>query len=139
MRILVESLVSCRLVERTQVLEVRTNLDIVEIVLVHLRGHTHSSAIPTYLEFRIFFVDILRQSVDTPRLSITAHKGDAGDILPVLGDELVNGVGGERHAHIFPQVLRVAARTATRTARDVDGERNLIRNLLEHNACVDVL
>ena len=44
--VLVEPLVGRRLVQWTKVLEIRTNLDVVEVILVHLGRKTHSATIP---------------------------------------------------------------------------------------------
>jgi len=115
-RVLVEPLVGRGLVERTEVLEVGPDLDVVEVVLVHLEGDAHPAAVPRHLQVGIFLVDVLRQTIDAPRLSITAHEGNTGDVLAVLLDELVDGVCRERHADVLPQILRVATRAATRTA-----------------------
>ena len=138
-RVLVEALVGRGLVERTEMLEVGTELDVVEVVLVHLGGHPHPAAIPRDLQVGVFLVDVLCQTVDAPGLSISTHEGDAGDVLAVLLDEFVDGISGERHADVLPQILRVAAWAATGAARYVDGKGHLVRYLLKDNACVDVL
>ena len=115
-RVLVEPLVGRGLVERSEVLEVGPDLDVVEVVLVHLQRHAHLAAVPCDLQVGIFLVDVLCQTVDAAWFGVTAHEGDAGDVLAVLLHKLVDGVGGERHADIFPQILRVAAGATAGTA-----------------------
>ena len=83
MSILVEPLVSGGAVEGTEVLKVRTNLDIIKIVFIYLRRHSHPAAVPRNLQFRIFLMDVLSHPVDAARFSIPTHKGDAGDVLTV--------------------------------------------------------
>ena len=112
----VKPLVGGGAVERTEVLEVRTDLDVVEIVLVHLQWHAHPAAVPRHLQLRILLMDVLCQTVDAARFGVTAHESDAGDVLAVLLHKFVDGVGGERHADIFPQILRVAAGATAGTA-----------------------
>ena len=112
-RVLVEPLVGRGLVERSEVLEVGPDLDVVEVVLVHLQRHAHPAAVPRHLQVGIFLVDVLRQTIDAPRLGITAHEGDAGDVLAVLLDEFVDGISGERHPNVLPQILRMAAWATT--------------------------
>ena len=108
-RVLVEPLVGRGLVERSEVLEVGPDLDVVEVVLVHLQRDTHLAAVPCDLQVGIFLVDVLRQTVDAAWLGITSHEGYAGDVLAVLLDEFVDSISGERHPNVLPQILRVAA------------------------------
>ena len=115
-RVLIEPLVGRGLVERSEVLEVGPDLDVVEVVLVHLQRDTHLAAVPCDLQVGIFLVDVLCQTVDAAWFGVTAHESDAGDVLAVLLHKLVDGVGGERHADIFPQILRVAAGATAGTA-----------------------
>lgn len=136
--VLVEPLVGRGLVKRTEVLEIGTDLDVVEVILVHLQWNAHPATVPCDLQVRIFLMDVLCQTVDAPWLSIATHEGDTSDVLAVLLDELVNGVGRKRHTDVLPKILRMAAWAAAGTTRDVDGKGHLIRNLLKDNACVNV-
>ena len=135
----VEALVGGGFVEGTQVLEVRADLDVVEVVLVDLLGDAHPAAVPSHLEVGVLLVYVLCEAVDAPWLCVASHECDAGDVLAVLGHELVYGVGGEGHAHILPQILRVAAWASAGTARDVDGQGHFVGYFLEDDSCVDVL
>ena len=137
-RVLVEPLVGRGLVERTEVLEVRTDLDVVEVVLVHFQRHAHLATVPRHFQFGVLLVDVLCQTVDATRFGITTHEGDAGDVLAVLLDEVIDGIGGERKTDVLPQILRVTAWAVTGTSRYVDGKCHLIGNLLEHDAAVDI-
>ena len=139
MSVLVEPLVSCRLVERTKVLEIRTNFDEVEIILVYLRRKSHPATVPCHLQMWILFVDVLCQPINSTWLSIPSHESDTSDVLAVLLDKRINGVGGERHTDILPQVGAMAAWTMAGTTRNVDGKRHFIGYLLKNDVAVDVL
>ena len=137
--VLVEPLVGRRLVQWTKVLEIRTNLDVVEVILVHLGRKAHSATIPRHLQVWVFLMDVLCQSVDSTRFGITTHEGDAGDVLAVLLDEVIDGISGERHANVLPQIRTVATRTMAWAPRYVDGKCHLIGYLLKHDVAIDVL
>lgn len=139
MSVLVEPLVSCRLVERTKVLEIRTNFDEVEIILVYLRRKSHPATVPCHLQMWILFVDVLCQPINSTWLSIPSHESDTSDVLAVLLDKRINGVCSERHTNVLPQIGAMATRAMTGTTRNVDGKRHFIGYLLKNDVAVDVL
>ena len=134
----VEALISGGRLERTEVLDVRTNLDVVKVLLVDHRGNADATAVPCHMELRMVLVDVLRQLVDAARVGIAAHEGDAGDVGTILRHEVVDGIGIERHADVVPEVTAVTPRTVTRAIRDVNCQCHLVGYLLEYNACIYV-
>jgi hypothetical protein len=66
-------------------------------------------------------MDILCQQVYSFWVGITAHKRDTGNIIAEALYEIIERFGIEREANVFPEILAMTARTATRTATDVNG------------------
>ena len=92
----VEPLVGGRLVQGTEMTDVGTDLDVVEVSLAHGRWYAYASAIPSHLHLWIFLVDVLCQQINALRVSIAPHERDAGDVRTEFLYELVNGVGIQR-------------------------------------------
>ena len=119
-------------------LDVRPYLDVVEIGLIDYRRNAQATAVPSHMELRMELVDILSQRIDSLRIGITTHKGNAGDVGTILVDELIDGICVQGKPDILPKVMTVTARTMTRTIGYVDSQCRLVGYLLEHNACIDV-
>ena len=135
----IEPLIGGWLAERTQMADVGANLDEVEVALLYVGWNAQPSAVPCHLELRMLLMDVLCQQVQALRVCIASHEGDAGDVAPILADEIVNGIGVQRKSDVFPQIMTVTARAATWTIGYVDGQRHLVGYLLKNNACVYVL
>ena len=138
-RLAVQMLVGGGLTQGAEVTDVGTHLDIVEVGLAHRRGDAEPTAVPSYLQLRILFVDVLRQQVHSLRVGIASHHGDAGDVICELADELVNGIGVQGKPDVLPQIVAVTAWAVAGAIADVDGQRHLVGYLLEHDASVYVL
>ena len=74
LRLAIETLVCRRALQWSQMADIRTYLDIVEIRLSHLRCHAQASTIPCHLIFRMRLVNILCQTVDGLRIRVTSIK-----------------------------------------------------------------
>lgn len=66
-------------------------------------------------------MDILCELVDTYGVSITAHEGQAGDVVTVALDEGINGIGIQRHAYVVPEIVAMTPWAMARTVGDIDG------------------
>lgn len=135
---LVEPLVGGGLAERSEMSEVRAELDVVEEALVDERREACASAVPCHLELRMVLSEVLCQSAHFGRVGVASHEGDAGDVALVAADERVEFVGRERRASVFPQVLAVASGASAGTGGDVDGEADLVGHFLKDDSCIDV-
>lgn len=135
----VETLVGSGLLQRAQMAYVGPYLQIVEVGLAHHGRHAQASAVPCHMKLWVFLMDILCQHVDALGVGIAAHEGKAGDVLSVLFNKGIDGIGVERQSDVLPQVMAVAPRAATRTVGDVNGQRHLVGNLLEDHSRIDVL
>ena len=134
----VQPLVGCAVFQTPQMLDIRTDLDVIEIALVHHRRNPDSSAIPRDLEARMLTMHVLRQLVDIFRFGITSHEAHASDIVAIFADELIDGWRRQRLTYVGPQILAMTSRTSAWAIGDVDGERHLIRNLLKDDSCIDI-
>ena len=83
-------------------------------------------------------MDIHRQLINSPGISIAAHKRNTGDVVAKLVNKRINGIRIERKADILPQVMAMAARTMTRAVGNINGQRHLVRYFLKDNAGIDV-
>ena len=138
LRLAVETLVGSGLLEWSQMLDERTDLDIIEIGLTNRGRDADAPTIPCDLEHRMRLMNILRQLVDTFRIGVTSHEGDTSDVATDLFDKAIKGIGIQGEPDVLPEILAVAARTASGAIRDVDCQSHLIGYLLEYDASVDV-
>ena len=116
----VEALVGGGRLQRSQMLDVRTYLEVVEIGLVDSRRDAEAPAIPRHLELGIGLVDVLCQLVDTNGVCIAAHKGQAGDVGAIALDEGIDSIGIQRHADVVPEVAAVASWAVAWAVGDID-------------------
>ena len=135
----VEALVGGGLFQGAQVLDVGADLDVVEVILVDGRGDDGAATVPSYAQLGIFLVDVLCQLVDTFRITVATHEGDAGEVLAVFLNEVVDGVRVQRQAYVLPKVMAVTPRTVTRAIRNVNCQCHFVGYLLKYNIRVDVL
>ena len=117
----------------------RTDFDIVKVGLFNGTRYTDATAIPRYLEFGVSLVDILCQLVDSLRIGITTHKGDARNVIAIFLYKSIDCIGIQGKPDVFPEVMAMAAWAATGAIRDIDCQRHLIGYLLEYDACVYIL
>ena len=66
-------------------------------------------------------MDILCELVDAYGVGITAHEGQASDVVAVTLDEGINGIGIQRHADVVPEVAAVASWAVAWAVGDIDG------------------
>jgi hypothetical protein len=83
--------------------------------------------------------DMFCQLINPLRCYITSHKAHASDGISCFRDELVECLCGQIVAFILPKKTAMAARTATRTAGNVDGKRHFVREFLKDYVCVDIV
>ena len=119
--------------------DVGADLDVVEISLADACRNPEPPAVPRHVVLRMVLVDIQRQLLHAHGVVVTAHHGDAGDVMAVALDEGVDGIGVQRQADVLPQIVAVATGTAAGTVGDVDGQRDLVGYFLKNNSSVDVL
>ena len=84
-------------------------------------------------------MDVLRQLVHTPGVTVATHKGDAGEVLAVFLDEVIDGIGVQGQADVLPKIMAVTPRTVTRAIRDVNCQCHFVGYLLKNNIRIDVL
>ena len=135
----IEALVGGGLLQRTKVLDERTYLYIVEVLLIDGGRDDGLATIPSHLELGMLLVDILCQDVDTLGIAVAAHESNAGDILAILFDEGIDGIGVKGETYVLPKVMAMTPRTVTRAIRDVNCQCHFVGYLLKYYASVDVL
>ncbi len=113
-RATVEALVGGSRLQGTQMADVWANLDVIEVLLVDDVGHAQTTTVPSDMELRMVLVDVLCQLVNGLGVGITAHKGDTSDVSTVLTDKIVNGICGQGHADVFPEIVTMTTRAVTR-------------------------
>ena len=134
----IEALVGSRLLQGAEVADVGPDLDVVEVLLAHRRGHAQPAAIPGHAQLRPALMDVAGQAVHLLRVCVAAHEGQAGDVGAILDDEIVQHTLREWLAHVVPKILAVAARASARAAGDIDGQRRLVGDFLEDDARIDI-
>ena len=136
---LVHTLICSRAAQRAEVLQIRAELDIVEIVEIECRCQQRTATVPGGVQLFVALTQVLHQPVDFGGAGIATHKGDAGYVVVALGDKIVDSLVGERFADVVPKVGRMASGTPARASADVDGKGHLVWNLLKDNIAVGVL
>lgn len=136
---MIEALVGRAAVKRAEMFDVGSHLDVVEVVLIDGAVDAQPAAVPPYSHPRMLLPDMSCEVVDGLRLSVTAHQTDTRHQSVVVSNQPVDDIRGQRVAEVLGKITAVASRTMTRTPRDVDGQRRLVRNLLKHDVSVNVL
>ena len=135
----IKTLVGGDRLQRTKMLDIGSHLDVVEVLLVDGGRDNGLAAVPCHLELGVLLVDILCQQVDALRVVVAAHEGEAGDVLAILIDEGIDGIGIQGEADVFPKVMAVTPRTVTRAIGNVNCQCHFVGYLLKYYASVDVL
>lgn len=99
---LVESLVGVGVAEGSEVSEVGSYFDVVEVVFVDEWRDAYASAVPCCFDVWVLLAYVLREPVDFLWLGVSSHEGDAGDVCSVFLYELVDGLRVEGCACVFP-------------------------------------
>ena len=123
----------------SQMLDVRTDFQIVEVSLYNATWQTESAAIPSNLKLRMFLMDILRQQIDAFRIVVATHEGDAGNVAAILLYKGIDGFRIQRKPDVLPEIVTMTSRTVTRAITDVDCQCHFVRNFLKNNPCIYVL
>ena len=89
---LVQSLVGGRFTQRSEVPDIRSDLDVIEIRLVDERRDHSAPAVPRHLKLRVILVDTQRQLVHPLRVTVTTHEGNASDVVAVFLHEGIDGI-----------------------------------------------
>ncbi len=134
----VKPLVGGAVFQASQMLDVRPNLDVVEIALTDLARNNRLPTIPSHLILRMLAMQILRQLIHVLRLGVTAHETNTGDVVPILFDKRIEHHGGKRFTDVPPQIFRMTSRTMAGTIGNIDREGHLVGNLLKNNTGIDV-
>lgn len=100
----VEALVGGGGVERTEVAEIRSELVVVEVRFVDVRGELSASAIPCRLNGGVSAVDIGGEHVYRFRFGIASHECYTCDVAAVFLHEAVDGVCRELAARVRPKI-----------------------------------
>lgn len=112
---MIEALVGRATVEGPEMLDVGSNLDVVEVVLVDGVIDAQTAAVPPYSHPRMLLADMGGEVVDRLRLSVTSHQTDTRHESVVVSNQLIEGIGGERVAEVLGEIAAVASRTVART------------------------
>ena len=134
----VHSLVSTWGIESTQMAEVGAHFDIVEMLLIDERRDCRAPSVPTNLQTVVTFLDIFRKQVDFRWVAIAPHKAHTGNGIFRIMNQCRQCFSRQFISPICPQELTMAARTATRTSRNIDGKRHLIGKLLKDDICINI-
>ena len=134
----VHSLVSTWGIKSTQMAEVGSHFDIVEMLLIDERRDCCAPSIPTNLQSVVTFLDIFRKQVDCRWVAIAPHKAHTGNGIFRTMNQCRQCFSRQFISPICPQELTMTARTTTRTSRNINGKRHLIGKLLKDNICIDI-
>ena len=77
-----------------------SDLDVVEVGLVDGSGDDGLAAVPRHFELGVFFMDVLCEDIDPFRIVVASHEGDAGDVVAILTDEVVDGTVQLSHSYM---------------------------------------
>ena len=78
-RTAIEALVCCGRFQRPKVTDVRSYLDVVEVLFVDDMWHPQASTVPCHMELWMVLVDVLSQLVDGFRIGVATHETHAGN------------------------------------------------------------
>ena len=134
----VHSLVSTWGIESTKMAEVRSHFDIVEMLLINERRDCRAPSVPTNLQTVVTFLDIFRKQVDSRWVPIATHKPHTGNGIFCTMNQCRQRFSRQFISPVCPQELTMAARTTTRTSRNINGKRHLIGKLLKDDICIDI-
>ena len=134
----VKALVGGRILQRAEMTDEGPYLDVIEVDAGDGGGDDGLATVPGDLELGIFLMDVLCKDIDAHGVVVATHEGEAGDVVAILLDEGIDGLGIERQADILPQIMAMTPRTVTRAITDVNCQCHFIRNLLENKRCIDV-
>lgn len=131
-------LVAVRRLQGTEVGDIGTYLNVVELLLVYVMGDVLPATVPSHFVAWITLMDVGGKGCHLVGCSVAAHKTDTGDTLSMLGHHAVYGLVVEWSACISPKIGAVASRTSTGAPCDVDGQRGLVWHLLKDDVGVEV-
>ena len=134
----VHSLISALGIESTKMAEVGSHFDIVEMLLINERRDCRAPSVPTNLQTVVTFFVIFRKQVDCRWVTIATHKTHTGNGIFRTMNQCRQCFSRQIISPICPQELTMAARTTTRTSRNINGKRHLIGKLLKDNICIDI-
>ena len=134
----VHSLVGTWGIESTQMTEVGAHFDIVEMLLIDERRDCCAPCVPTNLQTVVTFLDIFCKQVNSRWVTIAPHKTHTSNGIFRSMNQCRQCFSRQFISPICPQKLTMAARTTTRTSRNINGKRHLIGKLLKDNICIDI-
>ena len=134
----VHSLVSTWGIESTKMAEVGAHFDIVEMLLNNERRDCRAPSVPTNLQTVVTFLDIFCKQVNSRWVAIATHKAHTGNGIFRTMNQCRQCFSRQFISPIYPQELTMAARTTTRTSRNINGKRHLIGKLLKDDICIDI-
>ena len=134
----VHSLVSTWGIESTKMAEVGSHFDIVEMLLIDERRDCRAPSIPTNLQTMVTFLDIFCKQVNSRWVAIATHKPHTSNGIFRTMNQCRQCFSRQFISPVCPQELTMAARTTTRTSRNINGKRHLIGKLLKDNICIDI-
>ena len=134
----VHSLVSTWGIESTKMAEVGAHFDIVEMLLIDERRDCRAPSVPTNLQSVVTFLDMFRKQVDSRWVAIATHKPHTSNGIFRTMNQCRQRFSRQFISPIYPQELTMAARTTTRTSRNINGKCHLIGKLLKDDICIDI-
>lgn len=134
----VHSLIGAWGIESTQMAEVGSHFDIVEMLLIDERRDCRAPSVPTNLQTVVTFLDIFRKQVNSCWVAIAPHKAHTGNGIFRTMNQCRQCFSRQFISPICPQELTMTARTTTRTSRNINGKRHLIGKLLKDDICIDI-
>ena len=134
----VHSLIGAWGIESTKMAEVGVHFDIVKMLLIDERRDCCAPCVPTNLQTVVMFLDIFRKQVDCRWVAIAPHKSHTSNSVFRLTNQCRQCFSRQFISPICPQELTMAARTTTRTSRNINGKCHLIGKLLKDDICIDI-
>lgn len=135
----VHPLIGAWWVEPTEVAEIGTHFDIVETLLVDEWGDCCAPSVPANFQSFVVLSHVFCEPVDLSWVAIAPHKSHTCYRVFRLKNQCRQCLCRQVMSPIHPQELTMAARTATRTTRHINGKCHLIGELLKNNICIYIM
>ena len=135
----IKALVGGATLQCTEMRYIGPYLDIIELMTTCFGMHAQPTAIPPHLVLRMMLMEVIGQDAEVSRLGISAHEAYTGNVFPELTHKAFEFFCRQRCPYIFPEIFTMTSRTMAWTPTDIDGQGYFIRNLLKHDARINVL
>ncbi len=133
---LVQTLIRQTVVKRSEMCQVGTQLDIVEVFQMNGSRQQRTAAIPCRMQPFVLHPYVMHERVDFRGGGIAAHQRNTSDIAVAISNQRVQCLRSQRFPLVGPQIRGMTTRTATGASREVHRQSHLIGHLLEDNVAI---